>query len=164
MAATHELLSSRHWQELSLIDLIRRELAPYAASKNIEISGPTVLLKPAAGQALAMVFHELATNAAKYGALSTNEGRVLIRWDRRLNGRALSNLVLEWQEVGGPRVDAPGKSSFGTSTIHDLIPYEFGGTVDLVFASEGVRCRLELPPDWLTNAGEPTEVLADPAR
>jgi PAS domain S-box-containing protein len=164
MAATHDLLSSRHWQELPLIELIRRELAPYAASKNTEISGPTVLLKPEAGQALAMVLHELATNAATYGALSTNKGRVLIRWDRRLNGRPLSNLVLEWREVGGPRADAPGKSSYGTSTIHDLIPYEFGGTVDLVFAPDGVRCRLELPPDWLTNVGEPTEVVTDTAR
>ena len=54
-----------------------------------------------------------------------------------------------------------GKSSYGTSTIHDLIPYEFRGTVDLVFAPEGVRCRLEIPPDWLTNADEPTEVVAD---
>ena len=81
-----------------------------------------------------------------------------------MNGRPLSILVLEWQEVGGPRVDAPGKSSYGTSTIHDLIPYEFGGTVDLVFAPEGVRCRLELPPDWLTNAGEPTEVVPNTPR
>jgi two-component sensor histidine kinase len=79
-----------------------------------------------------MVLNELATNAAKYGALSSNNGRVLIRWDRRLNGHPLPNLVLEWREVGGPRVDAPGKSSYGTSTIHDLISYEFGGTVDLV--------------------------------
>jgi PAS domain S-box-containing protein len=164
MAATHELLSSRHWQELSLIELIRCELAPYVASKNTEISGPTVLLKPEVGQALAMVLHELTTNAAKHGALSTNKGRVLIRWDRRLSGRPLSNLVLEWREVGGPRVYAPGKSSYGTSTIQDLIPYEFGGTVDLVFAPEGVRCRLELPPGWLTNAGEPTKVVADTTR
>ena len=164
MAVTHELLSSRRWQDLSLIELIRCELAPYAASKNTEFSGPKVFLKPELGRALAMVLHELATNAAKYGALSTKTGRVLIRWDRRLNGRPLPNLVLEWQEVGGPRVDAPGKSSYGTSTIHDLIPYEFGGTVDLVFAPEGVRCRLELPPDWLTNAGEPTEVVPNTPR
>jgi PAS domain S-box-containing protein len=163
MAATHELLSSRHWQELSLIEVVRRELAPYAASRNTEISGPTVLLKPEAGQALAMVLHELATNAAKYGALSISRGRVLIRWDRWLNG-SLPNLVLEWREVGGPRVDAPGKSSYGTSTIQHLIPYEFGGSVDLVFAPEGVRCRLELPPGWLTNAVEPTEVIADTSR
>jgi PAS domain S-box-containing protein len=164
MAATHDLLSSRHWQELSLIELIRSVLAPYAASKNTEISGPTVLLKPEVGQALSMVLHELATNAAKYGALSTSGGRVLIRWDRRLNGRPLPNLILEWREVGGPRVDAPGKSSYGTSVINDLIPYEFGGTVDLVFAPEGVMCRLKLPSDWLTNAGEPTGAVADTAQ
>jgi two-component sensor histidine kinase len=101
------------------------------------------------------------TNAAKYGALSTNKGRVLIRWDWQLNGRPLSNLILEWREVGGPRVDAPGKSNYGTSTIRHLIPYELDGTVDLVFASEGVKCSLELPPDWLTNMGEPTEVVAE---
>jgi hypothetical protein len=63
-----------------------------------------------------------------------------------------------------PRVDAPGKSSYGTSKIQDLIPYEFGGKVDLFFAPEGVRCRLELPPDWLTNADELTEVVADTDR
>jgi PAS domain S-box-containing protein len=154
MAATHELLSSRHWQELSLIELIQRELAPYATRNNTEINGPSVLLKPEAGQAMAMVLHELATNAAKYGALSTNKGRVSVRCGRRLNGDPLSNLVLEWREVDGPRVNAPGKSSYGTSTIRDLIPYEFGGTVDLVFAPEGVRCRLELPANWLTHSNE----------
>ena len=154
MAATHELLSSRHWQELSLIELIRRELAPYAARNNTEINGPTVLLKPEAGQAMAMVLHELATNAAKYGAFSTKEGRVSVRWYRRLNGDPLSNLVLEWREVDGPRVNTHGKSSYGTSTIRDLIPYEFGGMVDLVFTPEGVRCRLELPANWLTRSNE----------
>ena len=97
-----------------------------------------------------MVLHELATNAAKYGALSTKTGRVSIRWHRHLNGHARSHLVFEWQEMGGPPVGALGKSSFGTSTIRHLIPYEFGGTVDLVLAPEGVRCRLELPADWLT--------------
>jgi len=142
------------------MELVRRELAPYVNNHYIEIVGSGILLRPEAGQAMAMVLHELATNAAKYGALSTNKGRVLIRWDWLLNGPPLSNLVLEWREVGGPLVDAPGKSSYGTDTIHDLIPYEFGGTVDLVFAPEGVRCRLELPPDWLTNMGEPTEAVA----
>jgi two-component sensor histidine kinase len=65
-----------------------------------------------------------------------------------------SNLILEWREVDGPRVNAHGKSSYGTSTIRDLIPYEFGGMVDLVFTPEGVRCRLELPANWLTHGKE----------
>ena len=155
MAATHELLSSHRWRGLSLTELIRRELEPYTASDNTEISGPAVLLKPEAGQALAMVLHELATNAAKYGALSTRKGRLLIRWDRRLNGQSRPNLAFDWQEVGGPAVVAAGKSGYGMSTIRDLIPYEFGGRVDLVFPPEGVRCRLELPADWLSNDSGP---------
>src|SRR6185295_19341278 len=89
-------------------------------------------------------------NAAKYGALSTKHGRVLIRW-----GRPRSHLVFEWQELGGPPVVALGNSSYGTSTIRDLIPYEFGGTVDLVLAPEGVQCRLELPAEWLGNDRQP---------
>ena len=100
---------------------------------------------------MAMVLHELTTNGAKYGALSTNNGRVSIRWDRQLNGDPRSHLVFEWQEIGGPPVVAIGNSSFGTTTIRGLIPYELGGTVNLVLAPEGVRCRLELPAEWLGN-------------
>jgi len=155
MATTHELLSSHRWQGVSLSDLVRRELAPYATCDNTEIDGPGIFLKPEAGQAMAMVLHELATNAAKYGALSTKSGRVSIRWDRHLNGQPRPHLVFEWQEIGGPPVVALGKSSYGTSTIRELIPYEFGGTVDLVSAPEGVRCRLVLPADWLGNDDQP---------
>ena len=155
MATSHELLSSRQWHGVSLKELVQRELAPYATRNNTEINGPDISLKPAAGQAMAMVLHELATNAAKYGALSTKNGRVSIRWDRHLNGHARSHLVFKWQEIGGPPVVASGKSSYGTSTIRDLIPYEFGGTVDLVLASEGVRCRLELPAGWLDTDCQP---------
>jgi PAS domain S-box-containing protein len=159
MATTHELLSARRWQGVLLAEIVRCELAPYAASNNTEIAGPEVVLEPEVGQAMAMVLHELATNAAKYGALSTKEGRVSIRWDRRLNGHP-HHLVLEWQEIGGPPVVATGKPSYGTSTIRDLIPYEFGGTVDLVLAPKGVRCRLELPADWLRKSGEPVSNAA----
>src|SRR5215468_3937179 len=155
MAATHELLSARRWSGVSLANVVSHELEPYASRNNTEINGPYVALRPEAGQAMAMVIHELATNAAKYGALSTKKGRVSIQWDRRLNGRPRSDLVLEWQEIGGPPVSAPRNSGFGTSTIRDLIPYEFHGTVDLVFAPEGVRCRLKLPGDWLSDAVDP---------
>ena len=155
MATTHELLSSHRWQGVSLSDLVRRELAPYATCDNTEIDGPGIFLKPEAGQAMAMVLHELATNAAKYGALSSKNGRVSIRWNRHLNGHPRPHLVFEWQEIGGPPVVALGKSSYGTSTIRELIPYEFGGTVDLVSAPEGVRCRLVLPADWLGNDDQP---------
>jgi two-component sensor histidine kinase len=113
---------------------------------------------------MAMVLHELATNAAKYGALSTQNGRVSINWEQRLNGYPRSNLVLEWREFGGPSVITPRKASYGTRTIRNVIPYELRGTVDLAFAPEGIRCRVELPADWLINDGEPvSEAVAHAA-
>jgi len=151
MAITHELLSIRRWQGLPLLELARRELAAYATSNNTEIDGPAVMLSAEAGQAMAMVLHELVTNAAKYGALSTQYGRVSLRWSWRLNGSAHDRLAVEWQEMAGPPVVAPSKSGYGTTVIRELVPYELGGTVDLVLAPEGVRCRLEIPIDWLTS-------------
>jgi PAS domain S-box-containing protein len=165
MARTHELLSAAQWQGISVLELVRRELAPYATRGNTDMNGPAVMLKAEAGQAMGMVLHELATNAAKYGALSVQNGHVLIRWEQRLNGYPRPNLVLDWREVGGPSVVAPANSGFGTSTICDLIPYEFGGTVDLAFTPSGVRCHLELPSDWLINNDEslsPTIAHASP--
>ena len=153
MATTHELLSSGRWQGISLPKLIRQELAPYATGYNTKISGPEVVLHPEAGQAIAMVLHELATNAAKYGALSSQKGIVSIQWNRQLNGHP-PRLVLEWQESGGPPVVASDRASFGMSTIRDLIPYEFGGSVDLAFVSSGVQCRLELPAHWFTDSND----------
>jgi two-component sensor histidine kinase len=149
MAAAHEVLSARQWQGIPMAELVRRELAAYANDSNAEVDGPEVMLSAEAGQAMAMVIHELVTNAAKYGALSTQSGRVSVRWYRKLNGSA--QFVLVWQETGGPRVSAPKESGYGTGVIRDLIPYEFGGTVDLSFAPEGVRCRLEIPVDRVTN-------------
>jgi len=79
MAITHELLSSQHWQGIPIAELVRRELAPYATASNARIDGPDVVLTAEAGQTLAMVFHELATNAAKFGAMSANSGRISVR-------------------------------------------------------------------------------------
>jgi PAS domain S-box-containing protein len=152
MARTHELLSAHRWRGISLAELAERELAPYAAGNNTKINGPEVMLKPEVGQAMAMVLHELATNAAKYGALSTKKGRVSVRWNRRPNANS-PYLVLAWREMGGPQVAATDNSGFGTSTIRNLIPYEFGGAVDFTLARRGVRCRVELPAHWLTSDG-----------
>ena len=149
MATTHELLSTRQWRGMPLAELVRHGFAAYASSNNTKIDGPDVMLSAEAGQAMAMVIHELVTNAAKYGALSTQSGRVLVRWYRKLNGSA--QLVIIWQESGGPRVEARKKSSYGTGVVRNLIPYEFGGTVDLSFCPERVRCRLEIPFDRVSS-------------
>jgi PAS domain S-box-containing protein len=147
MANTHELLSSSRWQGISLAELLRRELAPYASNGNIEINGPETILCATAGQAMAMVLHELITNAVKHGALSIREGRVRVSWGRPRNSRA--HLVLEWQEIDGPVVMTSSAPGYGTSIVRELIPYELGGSVDFVLAREGVRCRMEIPGERL---------------
>src|SRR5262249_54816842 len=145
------LLSHKRWRGLTLSDLAGRELAPYRKSYNSEIAGPEVTLSAEAGQAVAMVLHELTTNAAKHGALSTREGRGSVRWHWPLNGNTHDRLVIEWVESGGPSVKAPSRSGFGTSVIGDLIPYELGGSVELAFASDGLRCRVEIPSDYVSR-------------
>ena len=154
MATTHELLSGRAWKGIPLAELLRHQLAPYATSNNMDVKGPDVLLSAGAGQTIGMVFHELITNAAKYGALSTRNGRLSVRWDWPRNGKVADRLVMEWREIGGPAVKAPGRAGHGMEVIRDLVPYELEGNVDLAFASEGVRCRFDIPVSRLTN-GDP---------
>jgi PAS domain S-box-containing protein len=145
MAATHMLLSQSGWHGVGVDPLVRSQLAPYATDSNMTISGPDVILGAAEVQALTRVLHELATNAAKYGALSIPSGRVLVSWKRGTTGKA-TNLTLEWHEFGGPPpVPSKIQASYGTNLIRDLIPHELGGTTDLVFAADGVNCRMEFP-------------------
>jgi PAS domain S-box-containing protein len=144
MAEAHSLLSRNRWRGVSLADLVAQELAPYATSDNATVEGSTICLSPGATQAVAMVLHELATNAAKYGALSTPHGRVSVRWHRLSDEGAPARLRLEWQEADGPAVTAPAQPGYGTSVIRDLIPYELGGTVELEFNTNGVRCTIEI--------------------
>ena len=144
MAAAHTLLSKSGWQSVGLDALVRNQLAPYATDTNITISGIDVMLIAAEIQAVARVLHELVTNAAKYGALSIPGGHVSVCWNRKPNGDG-ENLILVWQEHGGPAVKSEIQSNYGTNLIRNLIPHELAGMVDLVFALEGVRCRIDIP-------------------
>jgi PAS domain S-box-containing protein len=150
MATAHELLSCRRWQGIPLAELVHRELAPYATTSNMRIGGPDVVLCAEAGQTLAMVFHELATNAAKFGAISAKAGRVSVRWSLMRNGHAESCLCIRWEESGGPRVVPPTRSEFGTSVVRELVPYELAGTADIMHLPEGVHCKLHIPAHWLS--------------
>ena len=145
MVTAHGLLSDGQWQGVGLAALVRSQLAPYATDANIEISETDLALTAAETQAVAMVLHELVTNAAKYGALSVPEGQVSVSWDRKLNGHAPANLILEWRELRGPPTVTELRSGYGTNLIRDLIPHELGGKVDLVFDSGGVICRIAIP-------------------
>jgi len=149
MSSTHELLSQGRWRGIQLLELVQRELAPFATADNIEVDGPEAVLGAEAGQIMAMVLHELVTNAAKYGALSRQSGRVRVNWHWRTNGTAQPHLVLEWREFGGPSVPTRNPSGYGTSIIRELLPYELGGKVELAFANDGVSCRLEIPAEWI---------------
>jgi two-component sensor histidine kinase len=149
MAIAHELLSHHHWQGIQLAELVRHELAPYATADNNRIDGPDVALNADAAQVLAMVLHELVTNAAKYGAISVKSGRVAVLWSLTPNGHAQSPLCIHWEESGGPQVVPPTRSGLGTGMICELIPYELGGNVEHMYRSEGIRCKLEIPAIWL---------------
>jgi PAS domain S-box-containing protein len=150
LANTHALLSRSRWEGVGLDELVRTELAFCSKEESTLIEGPKVELAAEATQPVAMVLHELATNAAKYGALSNGHGRLSVRWRMPSRGRARGKLVLEWRETGGPSVVAPKANGYGTSVIRDLIPYELGGKVDYQLAGDGARCRLEIPAKWLT--------------
>ena len=147
MAGTQNLLSESHWRGVDLANLIRAELEPYTSDTNTSIEGPAVYLTPTASHALAMVLHELATNAAKYGALSQGAGSVSVRWTLPAEHASGAMLRIEWQETGGPEVAVPVRKGYGTSVIRDLLVYGLGGRVDLAFAASGVRCTIELPVD-----------------
>lgn len=144
MATAHTLLSRSGWQSVGLDAVVRNQMAPYLTSANMTIGGPDIMLTAAEIQAVSRVLHELATNAAKYGALSIPGGQVSVHWDLKPNG-ALTHLTLFWREFGGPPVAAEHPSGYGTSLIRDLIPHELAGTVDLAFAKAGVSCRIEIP-------------------
>ena len=109
------------------------------------------MLKAEAAQAMAMVLHELTTNAAKYGAFSDRNGRVSLRW-RWLRNGSNGRLAIDWQESGGPLVLPPSQRGYGTGVIGEIIPFELGGTVELNFPAEGVRCRMQIPAEWVGRA------------
>ena len=159
LASTHDLLSRSHWHGVPLAEIVRREFAPYATG-NSEIAGPDITLKAEATQAVAMVLHELTTNAAKYGALSNPSGRVRLKWRWQANGES-SRLLIDWKELGGPPVVPPKRSGYGTCVVRELIPFELGGTVNLAFARDGLRCRLEIPAEWVSagNQSSPDQEL-----
>jgi PAS domain S-box-containing protein len=151
LAASHDILFKEEWQSASLADLVRLQLGPYLDRRESQVSveGPTVLLKPDAAQNLGYALHELATNAAKYGALSVPEGRVSIAW-RWLPEADGNGVELDWVESGGPAVVKPAHRGFGSMVIEGNLARELDTQVDLAFRAEGVQCKILLPPGRLT--------------
>jgi two-component sensor histidine kinase len=149
MANAHRLLSQSHWQGVSLAALVGKELAPCVGEGSACVEGPEVLLSAKATQSMAIVLHELVTNALKYGALATKHGRISVRWDWQWDSQARRRLLLEWVEISGSPIVPPSHAGYGTFAIRNLIPHELGGAVDLAFDAATVRCRIELPSSAL---------------
>jgi PAS domain S-box-containing protein len=139
LAAAHALLSESRWEGADLTRLIDEELAPYsnADSGRILLSGAPVFLKPESAQIVALVLHELATNAAKYGALSQASGKVNLAWQWR-DGE----FSMQWEESGGPPVRAPTTKGFGTRVILASVMQQLGGTATFEWLPGGLKFRM----------------------
>jgi two-component sensor histidine kinase len=163
LSKTHDLLSRDDWEGASLRTVLENELAPFRDDQahRFGLDGTDLDLPPRYVLALGMTVHELTTNAAKYGALSTDAGRVDVAWNVVVAESGARRLTLEWREHGGPPVREPGRRGFGTRLITGGVSRELGGVVDLVFEPGGLRCSLDVPldePDRFTSFG----AAADP--
>ena len=117
-------------------------MAPYDGSEHVRVTaiGPEIVLDPATAQILALALHELATNAAKYGALSQHSGTVTLSWAIGAQG-----LVLQWTETGGPRTEVPMSRGYGTRVIKVAVEQQLGGQIDFDWRGEGLHCRVSIP-------------------
>ncbi|WP_264048881.1 sensor histidine kinase [Methylobacterium flocculans] len=159
LSKTHDLLSRDDWGGASLRTVLENELAPFRGDQahRFALEGADLDLPPRYVLALGMTVHELTTNAAKYGALSSEAGRVDVSWDVVTGESGARRLIMEWCESGGPPVREPGKRGFGTRLITGGVSRELGGMVRLEFASQGLRCSLDVPldePDRFTSFSE----------
>lgn len=156
LSAAHDLLTAQSWHGARLGDVAVSALAPFESVQRPQISrsGPSVWLAAPRALALSLALHELATNAAKYGALSVPDGEVSVQW-----GVCEDELVLTWSEHGGPPVAAPQRSGFGTRLLQRGLAKELHGQVALDFAPEGVRCEIRFRIEDLDGAAS-----SEPAR
>lgn len=146
MAHSHTLLAESRWGGVGLEEVLRAELVPYGGQRlpNVILEGENVLLRPKAALALGMILHELATNAAKHGSLSSQQGQVTVAWDRTESENG-ARLRLRWIETGGPKVKPPTRQGFGRTLIEMGLEHELNGEAWMDFASEGLRCILTIP-------------------
>ncbi|KQV57333.1 MULTISPECIES: MHYT domain-containing protein [unclassified Caulobacter] len=144
LSAAHNLLTQSSWEAADVGDLLAQELAPYPAEQ-VSVAGPSLSLPARQALALGMVFHELTTNAAKYGALATATGRLNVRWASLDIGGDAPLLTLEWRETGGPKVSPPARAGFGSRLVKSSVEQDLRGKLALEFNPAGLVCRIEAP-------------------
>jgi PAS domain S-box-containing protein len=150
LSAAHDVLNREHWTGANVADIARELMRPFGHGGRVSLNGPEARVSPKSAIAISMALMELATNASKHGALTTPQGRIELSWRPR-EGRVL----LEWRETGGPRVDSPRFSGFGATVLGRMLAVELGRPAELVYAPEGLICRLDAPE---TPKAEPTMV------
>jgi two-component sensor histidine kinase len=152
LAKAHDLLTHTNWEGADLSNLIREAVAPYQREDGgrFMIEGPNLWVKPRTALALSMAFHELATNAAKYGALSVPSGCIVIQWTVTPSHPKL--LSVRWEELGGPAVTPPTRQGFGTRLIERGLSVELGGNASIAYEPTGVVCILATPLDGENSA------------
>lgn len=150
LVEAHGLLTDENWLGAPLAEVARRVTGPFGDAERISIRGPDVQVPPKLALVLSMALHELATNAAKYGALSVEGGSVVFEWSAEQVDGGL-RLLLTWTERGGPPVTPPARTGFGMRLIEKALPREFDANVSLTFPPEGITCRIEarMPHDGL---------------
>ena len=144
LSHTHDLLTRSHWEGADLGDILQHETEAHGPSR-VSANGPRVALPPAAALSLGMIFHELATNAAKYGALSAPDGRVLVDWS--VADQTRPRLELVWRETGGPPVKTPDRKGFGSRLIERNVRHDLAGEIELDYASGGLTATFSIPLD-----------------
>lgn len=146
LAAAHDVIVDNEWQGATLDGLIRSQTGLFTTphSRRVALSGPDVLVSADASQMLAMAIYELATNAVKYGALSTDAGRVTIDWSTS-GDKGAETFTLQWRETGGPPAQKPQKSGFGSVVTRKLVASMFSAKVDPQYLPEGFAWKFECP-------------------
>ena len=162
LAQTHELLSQTRWQGADMLRIVNDEVSPYRVrgAARVSVSGPSVILPPDKAQLVALALHELATNAAKYGALSNATGDVKVRWDIR-DGC----LCLTWMESNGPEVRPPARTGFGMKIITTSLRQQPRGEVEFDWQPTGLKVTLafafaETPGETRPSVHEDSKVIA----
>lgn len=143
LARAHSLLAQNHWKGADLAHLIKDEIAPYQKPGQVVASGPDIMVQPNAVQPISLIVHELATNAVKYGALSSQYGQVDIQWRLLADGR----LRLDWCESGGPPTAVPRNQGFGSTLINAVGARQLNGEIIVQWPREGIKVTVIMPPD-----------------
>jgi two-component system CheB/CheR fusion protein len=145
LADAHGLLLDSDWHSVGLKELLLQALSAYHVDGGVQIDGPPITVTPKQALGLRLMVHELATNAVKYGALSTRKGTVHLSWQIERTGDHESRIRLRWEERGGPRVETPKEIGFGARMIRSACEYDLHGEARLDYAPEGLTCDISFP-------------------